>query len=406
RGGSSVVVLNLGVKVDADLKLDSQVRAVVKSSFYHLRQLAKIKPILSRQQFEIVIHAFITTRLDYCNALYVGVSASSISRLQMVQNAAARLLTGTRKHEHISPILASLHWLPIHFRIHFKIILFAFKSLSGLAPPYLSELLHPYTPTRSLRSADQLLLRVPKTKLKLRGDRAFAVAAPTLWNDLPQHIRQASSLSVFKSLVKTHLFSLAFDSYTENVSLFRVSYGFLPGVPSPSRSLARSASSSPSPSPSATPRPTFRGPGFTQAPMTPCSTFGGPGHTHAPVTPHLTFGGPCHNHAPVTPHMTFGGPCYTQTTSSPRPTLGGPDYTQAPVTPCLTFGGPGYTQAPVKPCPTPGKTGITQAPVTPHPTTGGPGYTQAPVKARPTLGKPEITQAPVTLGSQSPGSPP
>ena len=67
-----------------DLKLDSQIRAVVRSSFYHLRQLAKIKQISSRQQFEIVIHAFFTTRLDYCIALYVGVSASSISHLQMV----------------------------------------------------------------------------------------------------------------------------------------------------------------------------------------------------------------------------------------------------------------------------------------------------------------------------------
>ncbi|XP_042341014.1 uncharacterized protein LOC121942011 [Plectropomus leopardus] len=182
--------------------------SVVKSSFFQLRQLAK--PILSRQHFETVIHAFVTTRLDYCNALYVGVSGSSVARLQMVQNAAARLLTGTRKHEHISPILASLHWLPIHFRISFKILLFTFKSLNGLAPPYLSELLQPYTPLRSLRSADQLLLSVPKTKRKLRGDRAFAVAAPKLWNDLPLHIRQASSLSVFKSHLKTHLFSLAF----------------------------------------------------------------------------------------------------------------------------------------------------------------------------------------------------
>lgn len=116
------------------------------------------------------------------------------------------------KHEHISPILASLHWLPIQFRIHFKILLFAFKSLNGLAPPYLSELLHSYKPVRSLRSDDQLLLTVPKTKRKLRGDRAFAVSAPKLWNDLPLHVKQASSLSVFKTLLKTHLFSLAFDT--------------------------------------------------------------------------------------------------------------------------------------------------------------------------------------------------
>ncbi len=136
--------------------------------------------------------------LHYCNALYVGVSGSSIARLQMVQNAAARHLTGTRKYEHISPILASLHWLPVHFRITFKMILFVFKSLNGLAPPYISELLHPYMPTHSLRSADQLFLNVPKTKRKLRGDHAFAVAAPKLWNDLPLPIRQASSLSLFK----------------------------------------------------------------------------------------------------------------------------------------------------------------------------------------------------------------
>ncbi len=128
---------------------------------------------------------------------------------------AAHLLTGTRKHEHITPILASLHWLPIHFRVHFKIILFAFKSLNSLAPPYLSELLHFNTPSRSLRSADQLLLREPKTKWKLRGDRAFAVAAPKLWNNQPQHIRQASSLSVFKSHLKTHHFSLAFNTQQE-----------------------------------------------------------------------------------------------------------------------------------------------------------------------------------------------
>jgi len=121
-----------------------------------------------------------------------------------------RLLTGTRKYEHISPILSSLHWLPIYHRIHFKILLFVFKGLNGLAPPYISELLHPYRPTRSLRSADQLLLNVPKTKRKLKGDRAFAVAAPKLWNDLPLNIRQASSLPVFKSLLKTYLYSLAF----------------------------------------------------------------------------------------------------------------------------------------------------------------------------------------------------
>ncbi|TKS65252.1 RNA-directed DNA polymerase from mobile element jockey [Collichthys lucidus] len=149
-------ITNLGFKMDSDFKLDRQISAIVKSSFFHLRQLAKVKPFLAQKHFETVIHAFITSRLDYCNALYLGVSQSSLARLQLVQNAAARLLTGTHKREHITPILASLHWLPVHFRVHFKILLFVFKCLNGLAPPYLSVLLRPYTPARCLRGSGRM----------------------------------------------------------------------------------------------------------------------------------------------------------------------------------------------------------------------------------------------------------
>lgn len=81
------------------------------------------------------------SRLDYCNVLYLGVSQSLLSRLQLVQNAAARLLTGTKKREHISPVLVSLHWLPVKYHIQFKALLFVSKGLHGLAPPYISDLL-------------------------------------------------------------------------------------------------------------------------------------------------------------------------------------------------------------------------------------------------------------------------
>ena len=89
-------ITNLGVQVDLELKIDNQIKAVVITSFFHLRQLAKMRPILSRQQFETVIHAFVTTQLDYCNALFVWVNGSSIARLQIVQDATACLLTGTQ----------------------------------------------------------------------------------------------------------------------------------------------------------------------------------------------------------------------------------------------------------------------------------------------------------------------
>ena len=162
------------------------------------------------KEFGRVIHAFVSSRLDYCNALYFGLDQRLIKRLQLVQNAAARLLTGTRRHEHITPVLASLHWLPVAQRVQYKMLLMVFKSLNGTAPSYLSELLSKQEYSRTLRSSSQSLLAVPRSKLKSRGDRAFSVAGPRLWNSLPLQVRSALTLEHFKSLLKTHLFSMAY----------------------------------------------------------------------------------------------------------------------------------------------------------------------------------------------------
>ena len=161
------------------------------NSFYQLRVISRLKSFVAHKDLEMVIHAFITSKLDYCNSLYLGLPQSSLRRLQPVQNAAAHLLTGTRRREHITPILASLHWLPIHFRIQFKVLLFVFKALNGLAPAYITDLIQPHSVQRSLRSSNKGLLHVPRSRLKQRGDRAFAVAAPSLWHQPPSghHIR-------------------------------------------------------------------------------------------------------------------------------------------------------------------------------------------------------------------------
>lgn len=170
-------VKNLVFIFDSTLKLDKQINSVVRGSFFQLRSISKLKNILSSKDLETVIHAFISSRLDYCNSLYLGICHSSLSRLQLVQNAAARLLTGTRKRENITPVLASLHWLPVKHRIDFKVLLFVFKALHGLAPGYISNLLSLHLPTRSLRSSSQMVSSVPRSQLKSRGDRAFSIAA-------------------------------------------------------------------------------------------------------------------------------------------------------------------------------------------------------------------------------------
>ena len=109
---------------------------------------------------------------------------------ERIQTSAARLLTRTKKHDHITPVLPSLHWLPVCFRIDFKILLITFKALNGLAPSYITDLSVPYTPGRALCSSGRGLLSVPQARLKTKGDRTFAVRAQRLWS-LPEGIRPA-----------------------------------------------------------------------------------------------------------------------------------------------------------------------------------------------------------------------
>ncbi len=110
-------------------------------------------------------------------------------------------------------VLISLHWLPVKYKTDLKNVLFVYKSLHNQAPRYISDLLHPYTQSRALRSTDSDLLHVPRARLKNRGDRAFSVVGPKLWNSLPIHIRIASTLSIFKATLKTNFFSLAFNIF-------------------------------------------------------------------------------------------------------------------------------------------------------------------------------------------------
>ncbi len=203
-------VRNLGVIIDSELCLSKQINAVASNSFYQLRVISKLKSFLSFQDLEKVLHAFIISRLDYCNSQYSGLPQSSLSRLQLVRNVAARVLTGAKKYDHVTPILASLHWLMGHFRVQFKILLIFFKVLNNQALSYLKVHRIPLSTTRHLRSTDRALLSVPCSRLKTKGDRAFSVNAAHLWNHLSLDCRLAHSITSFKSRLKTYIFSLAF----------------------------------------------------------------------------------------------------------------------------------------------------------------------------------------------------
>ena len=141
--------------------------------------------------------------------LFYGLPHNQISRLQHIQNTAARVVTLSRKSCHITPMLKELHWLPVSQRIVFKLMLIVHKSVNNIAPIYISELLKVYTPSRNLRFSNMSLLKEPTSK-RTWGDRSFSVAAPRLWNHLPTKLKSCHSITRFKLLLKTHLMSQFF----------------------------------------------------------------------------------------------------------------------------------------------------------------------------------------------------
>ena len=158
-----------------------------------------------------LVHALITSRLDNGNSLLYGINDLQLNKIQRAQNAAARMLTKTKKFDHITPVLQQLHWLPIKYRIHYKILLLTWKAMHDQAPIYIKDLLHLHNPSRHLRSSDKNFLSIPKTNSSF-GDRAFYACAPKLWNSLPSNLRFCDSLYIFKKSLKTHLFHIAYDT--------------------------------------------------------------------------------------------------------------------------------------------------------------------------------------------------
>jgi len=155
------------------------------------------------------VHAFVRNRLDCCNSLLAGVSNQLLQRLQLVQNAAARLVKGARRSEHMSTILRDLHWLPVRQRIVFKAAVLAYKCQHGMAPEYLQVYFQPTSilACRRLRSAHSGRLAVPRTRTSY-SDRSFAVQGPSSCNSLPAELRTSDvGLDMFRRKLKTFLFN-------------------------------------------------------------------------------------------------------------------------------------------------------------------------------------------------------
>ena len=202
---------NIGALFDNNLSMTCHISHLCRGAWHQLRQIGTIRQFLNSSSTATLMHSFVSSRLDNYNSLLYGAPKHHLMRIQRVQNAAARVVTKSKKYDHVTPLLRELHWLPIEQRITYKILLMTFKALHDKAPKYIQDLISVSVKERDLRSNNQLLLEVPKCRLSTYGCRSFSYSAPMLWNRLPEKCRKASTLTGFKSLLKTHLFKVAFD---------------------------------------------------------------------------------------------------------------------------------------------------------------------------------------------------
>ena len=208
---ASSSVRNLGVTFDTNMTLSQHVTNLSKSVNWQIRNIHRIRQFIDQDTCANIVRSLIVNRLDNYNLMFNGLSKTDLSRLQKLQNKAARLIYQQPKRCHITPLLTDLHWLRIEDRIKYKLLLSVYKCLNGLCPQYLCDCLKVHGPrpdsviTRSCHGFDLIIPRTTKSA----GDKAFSVAGPTLWNNIPIKIRKSPTVDSFKTCLKTHLFQHA-----------------------------------------------------------------------------------------------------------------------------------------------------------------------------------------------------
>ena len=205
----STTVRNIGAMLDSSLAMTSHINSITKSCYTQLRNISKVRKYLSEDSAKILINALVTSRLDTMNSLLFKIPDCHIHKLKLIQHNAARVVKRVPRSCHITPILKDLHWLPLPYRIEYKILLLVFKCRRGEGPSYLASMLEEYKPSRSLRSEAKSLLKEP-TAHKKYGERAFSIAGPKLWNALTPDLKACDSVHSFKKDLKTHFFGKAY----------------------------------------------------------------------------------------------------------------------------------------------------------------------------------------------------
>ena len=201
----STVLRDLGVRPDSDLSIRDHISRTASSCFFHLRRLRQLRGVVCCSTMQRLVSALVLSRLDYCNAVLSGLPSTTLDPLRRVLNAAIRLVAGLGPRDHVTEQIKTLHWLPIKYRINFKLCVMMHAAVTGQCLQYMPDIAHPLLilPGRNrLRGAASRQFDIPRTRTVF-GERAFSAAGTREWNTLPQDITDITNREAFKRARKT-----------------------------------------------------------------------------------------------------------------------------------------------------------------------------------------------------------
>ena len=199
-------IRNVGMSWDKELKGTTHFNKLTSSLYYTIRNIAWIRHLIDTTTTKILMQALVLSKLDYCNSTFIRCLQYNLSKLQRVQNMAARVIFKLQKHDCITCHLSNLHWLKVAERIDFKVAVLVYKCLRGMAPPYLQELIITEHHCTGLRSSSNEFLPITRSRIALVHDGSFSSVHPRLWNNLSIPLWTAENIYIFKAKLKTYLF--------------------------------------------------------------------------------------------------------------------------------------------------------------------------------------------------------
>ena len=176
---------NLGFHMKAQLKSQTHITKVCGTAYSTLKNITRVWNLLTPEAAKIIIQGLVISKLDYCNGLLLEASAHQMNKLQIVQNMCCRIIKNLRKYDHTSDAMKDLHWLKIPQHIQFKVLVAIYQCVSGLAKPFVINLLDLNLTRKHLRSNTQGKLPIPQCSFAQVCNDSIRYVGPRLWNELP-----------------------------------------------------------------------------------------------------------------------------------------------------------------------------------------------------------------------------